>query len=347
MLRALSLGGLLVACGARTELGALERGDGAAPWDAAHDSAMDVAAADVGIDAPISPTCAAQSTTVLATWPMGGTEIAVDGAYVYFHGDTGLARVAKGGGPVEVLSTVKVIGPTVLRSNSLEWVQSDSVSSTIFTVPKTGGTPTTLLTESSPGFQVLTPASGDDVFLFNSQLPKPTLLEVTDTGTVTHSWACLLDAMDVETDDGIIYFAQEYGGVTAIDPIKGTYLFLGKGPGALTVPDNIRFDATTVYFMNYDYYTAGRWIMSAPKTGGTLSTLASHPDGSDWYPDMRINGSVYFTESQSGRVWRMNPDGSNQTVIATSQLKDGAVGLAVDDLCVYWRGGTHVYAAPR
>jgi hypothetical protein len=36
-----------------------------------------------------------------------------------------------------------------------------------------------------------------------------------------------------------------------------------------------------------------------------------------------------------------------KTVVGTSQANDGALGLAVDDRYVYWRGGTRLYAAPR
>lgn len=361
---------LLLACGARTELGLVPDEEATLASDASADgpaanvgdaSTVDVAdtsvpnvrdAADAtaimvaGIDAPISPTCAAHGTTVLAAATYGSSDIEQDDTYVYFHDDNGVARVPKGGGQVEVLTHTKVSNTIVLRANTLDWVNWDGNGSSIITLPKSGGALTTLLVEMTPGFLGLSSAPGDDVFFYGDSIQNNTLLEVTDTGVVTSTRPIPPNSTDVQASDGVIYFTVEYGGVTALDS-QGMFHFLGKGPGGIPVPSTLRFDAQTVYFMNYDYLTSGRWIMSVPKSGGDVATLASHANGADTYGDLRVNGSVYFTESQSGLVWRMDPDGSNKTVVGTSQPKDSALGLAVDDLCIYWRGAHHIYAAPR
>jgi len=364
---------LLLACGARSELEGLDVDDATSASDASTDApsanvdssttdvadtsvpdvrdatapdVTDAASIDAGIDAPISPTCAAQGTTVLATATYGSSDIEQDDTYVYFHDDNGIARVPKGGGKVEILTHTKVSNPILLRASTLDWVKWDPQSSSIITIPKSGGALSTLVSEMQPGFAGLTSGPGDDVFLFGASVENNTLLEVTDTGVVTNKGLIPPNATDLQISDGVLYFGVEYGGVTALDA-QGMFHFLGKGPGDIPVPGNLRFDAQTVYFMNYDYLTSGRWLMSVPKSGGPVATLASHPNGEDQYGDLRVSGSVYFTEGQAGLVWRMDPDGSNKAVVGTSQPKDGALGLAVDDLCVYWRGTFHVYAAPR
>jgi hypothetical protein len=351
----------------------------------APDVQVDVAmTSDAGanvVDAPFEASCAPESetifsctataTTVLAeaNYP-GVDQIMLDESYVYFNA-VGLWRVPKNGGtPTIVVAQTNqgwpVLSAFALGDTYVSWLdyQQGTATTPFYTfvesVPKQScitGTVATLTNDWL--FGVLQVPSSDDVYVFSDgDGPDQNFYRVDTMGVATALTSTPYLSGDLgRSPSGVIYtltdnVIYQLSG-TAWVPFFSSYSLQAETAGPL------RFDATNVYFQLCDLYTDAHWLVSVPQTGGATTTIAA-ANGSLGFSDYTLDGAghLYATEREPNDVVRMNTDGSEHVILATGGTSgnpvEQAIGIAVDDTCVYWGSAdgeddarNHVYATPK
>ena len=356
----------VAACGARTTLfdefsesstsDAGNVDDAGRPLDSGKPSdagGRDAATSDAGFDAaPIL--CAFTTQTVLANLAEAeADQIAVDDSYVYFHDNTTISRVAKSGGPVTDLATVKPpswpdLSAFSLAASDVTWWQIDNVTAhtSINHVSKAGGAPTTVATLGSI-FYYGTGGPAGSSYVWGGNFSSEVLDQIAANGTVTQIGSTLPAGTEgVAYDDGKIYaFGQN--GVYRFD---GTTFQSFASITPSTFPNFMVFDATNI-FMTWNDETGGFGVSSIPKSGGAFTSILHvtqsyiggvRADADHVWVVNRVPVSVPTPPSQ---ILRTNKDGSDLTVFATA-ADSQIVDVAVDDLCVYWTETANTGATP-
>lgn len=148
----------------------------------------------------------------------------------------------------------------------------------------------------------------------------------------TPTWLAFgqLNAYAIVVDDTYAFWTTS---VTA-----GSILRAPKAGGAVVTlaswqadPGGLAQDATAIYWI-----TAGDGkVVTMPKTGGTPTVLASGQKASRVAVDLT---HVYWTEPQFGTVMRVAKTGGTPAALVTGEA--APLGIAVDDLGVYWTNDT-------
>jgi hypothetical protein len=333
------IGSLLVfvgplACGARTDLGGHVE---LWPVDAASSDDVTDAPIDTPVDAVVTE-CVAQATTTLTTVSGIIDELALDAGFVYFHTGDGVWRVPKGGGKSVLVAPKSSQGwPRTFAVDDfgITWqkIASGGATTDIYRVPKHGGAVTALATLSGQFWGCISIPNGA-VYVWNDTL----LDEVDAQGAVTPIGPLPTATNDMVFDGSATYLVasggvyREQGGAFQAVANAGAY-------GLYLV-----VDATDVYFEVGD--SAGnRTLARAPKTGGTPTTLLTTSNYA--IAELALDAShLYVVQRTQDTVLRMNKDGTAQVTIGTAAPNEGAIGVAVDDTCVYWgsvSSGTTTY----
>lgn len=88
-------------------------------------------------------------------------------------------------------------------------------------------------------------------------------------------------------------------------------------------------DANNVYFVSY----SSKALMAVPRAGGATTTLATASELAA-YADLATDGTyVYWATPKDGKILRTKIDGSETTELARAV---DPIGIAVDDVAVYW-----------
>jgi hypothetical protein len=328
---------LMLACGARTELGAPETAEGK---DASSDSA------DAGKDAQPPSPCIATAPTLLAS---GGKEIqfiALDHDDVYWT-DFALGEVAavpKAGGDVRVIapgrgnpSGLVVVGPTIYWT---EFGSGDVMSG----AAAGGGEFTTIASKQDGAFDIT--AASDAIYWTTVQ--SCSVAQSEDGG----KFHVLVHAKQpftaiTSTDDHVFWVSIEQKIIARYDVASGNVSTL-LSVGAVDLPSTLATDGKNVYFGGI---SPSELVVSAvPIVGGDPVALFSEScdvGNTRCIGDVATDGDfVYFT-SRTGDVRKVATSGGEPITIATNQANPFAV--TVDDRCVYWSnlGDGSVWAAPK
>jgi hypothetical protein len=211
-------------------------------------------------------------------------QIAVDGQSVFWLDDpwgetwlrtTRIMRASESGGPPEVLREEHVQG-YVLADDGVYWTESvydplthDLTAQRLFTMPKSGGTPT-LLGETTVGYGGLVAADAERLYFFwptsdgspqgVSAMPK-TGGALTPLYTVPGTFGIATPAMDADRlywwDGDRILSMPKAGGAQAV---------LATGQPAVDV---LLVDESRLYWQDQQ----GRRVLAMPKTGGTPAVV--------------------------------------------------------------------------
>jgi hypothetical protein len=286
-----------VACGARSEIGGVQPVDASLPDHPVQDvQLIDVPAPkDVAVD--VGPPQQVCTDLVLAS-DVEVQDLLIDDDWVYFSAFvgpfTGVNRVSKWGGPVQMyltgasgvfavdandiyvidaggqISRVKKSGGTwvalgnTFDANGLVLDASnvyaiDSQGHALWTLPKTGGPGTKLVTFTSMPFGIA--IDGTNLYVTTN-----VGLEKTDTsGSIHQTLASTPISLAVHTDATNVYWTSDYlhampkggGSITNLSPQYSPYGF-----------QHFTLDDT------YVYWPLGN-VLKAPKTGGAVTPATS------------------------------------------------------------------------
>jgi len=338
---------MLSACGARTELGDghVASDDASASVDATSDVGAHDVAVDVVVDAPIWNGCVAQATMMLtpATW---ADEIVLTDNFVYFHSQDGIARVPKSGGPATPLAPPSVLGwPKPFAVDELGitfWkFTSGGKATSILHVALQGGAVTTLNTLSAEAWGCVSiPNSNGAVYFWGAT----SLTEMSGQGALQTVGNGIPSVTVQIAVDGTTPFLASESGVYRYE--SGSFQFVGTIPSLSSMA--LALDATDVFFIGGDP-AGNRSLARVTKAGGTPAVLFSATQY-EIAATAVDDAHVYVAGGASGDIYRMNKDGTSQSVIA-SVPGAGAVSIAVDDKCVYWisslYGASQINVAPK
>jgi hypothetical protein len=369
--RVASIAGLgsLVCCGARSMLfdSAVGDQDGVAAGSpptgpphqsglspapgVAHDGAPVDGTSDAGFDAPSDASasvdaapipCAATSepTELASLGNVAVDQIMLDDSYIYFHDNTGVSRVAKSGGRATSLASFRAPSWPDLSAFAL-----DSTGITWWEILN-GKTKTDVKHVSKQGGAVVTLTTLGDYFFYGSGGPAGSIYawsasaldQVATNGGVTQiPTGAPTYVTSLADDDGIVYLTA---GSTLYRWSGAAFQPLASAPGLYL--DIMAFDANTIFVASG---SEGGFVVSAlPKTGTSFTTLLTVPtsylggiavDGDHVWVVDRISGIGNNFIHAPSMLLRMAKDGSDLTTFATNPSSQ-IVGVAVDDLCVYW-----------
>ena len=202
-------------------------------------------------------------------------------------------------------------------------------SAGILTVPKTGGTPTSLLTIAPRLYNIAL----DDAYVYATHQGQE-IIRVPKVGGAAETVVSGVDyPYAIDVDDQYVYWSKGVGG----SGISAGAIYrapkAGGGPittvyDAIANPWDLKVDATNVY---YSEMNLGR-IMSVPKAGGTPQVLASGWVGTG---DIAIDlTNVYFTACPTGDcnqllVYSVPKAGGTAQQLAASDGVSGAAAITV------------------
>lgn len=331
---------VIVACGARTDLGgerSLDR-DGGDAGDAASD-------ANFGEAGPPPPPCKVTQPTLLAS---GGKEIqfvALDQDDVFWT-DFALgtvSAVAKGGGDARVIAAGRESPSGVAAKDGVVyWTEfnGDMVAS----APASGGASTTIAANQDGAYDVTLSGSA----IYWTTFRGCTVSRI-DAGKSTQLDKAKQPFSDIASAGPLVFWISfEKKSVERYDATSNTRSTIVDG--GTTPPFAIATDGTNLYFGETS--AAATTIGFIPTAGGGPKTLFSSECTEDGglvgtcLAGLATDGTtLYFTGE--GRVRKMPVGGGEPTVVADQQARPYAV--AVDDSCVYWSnlGDGTVWAAPK
>jgi len=303
-------GALLVACGARTDLGKRSIAD---------------AAVDAPADVPV-PACASGALAATGTKP---DTIAIDGAFVYWHDETGVSRVPKTGGQPEVVASSPATFWPELAAFALAdgYVFFASAAGTASRVAASGGT-ADILGWNQP--ELAFAASSKFVYAWSPQGGPTPIMRFGFDGSgpnqvddLTHPPnEMIVDANEtayVTSDPGVL--ANDYAGKSGLDVLLS----------GLTATD-VAPAGEDVYFTSDDATNGARVMVVSTKTlnahpiGDTKGAFALAQDDSD----------LYFTDGLGLRVRRIAGKKGPVTDVASVGPNFSPIDLVVDGACVYF-----------
>ncbi len=336
---------VIAGCGARTEL------------DTSTTPGTVVAGPDAQPPGVQRVVCTATSLTTLATITPHGIDdempdqIALDDEYVYFHTSTSIRRVPKSGGPTQVLADrLEYDWPNLsafaIDATTITFVASGSAK--LAQVAKSGGPvieqsalPTAYddhVSAFSGGFYTWNDVNVDNKSPFG-------LYALDATGKATAPPIAIDSYLAKVIDQGSFAYAPMVGGLRVlasgqlktVSPVSltdlvddGDVMFGVGGPDA-----NDTANATV-------------WRIDKSTNGAT--PLLDY--GSEVWGVAVDRDDVYFTDRHGGAAVRTSKTGGPTTVLGADPTAQ-AIGIAVDDACVYWTvyenpsGPGRVLAAPK
>ncbi len=278
---------------------------------------------------------------------MGGWQLALDAANVYWTGGGNVQRVAKTGGPTTTLvSTTDSANGLALDATYVYFAMGPTTGGVTGTgyigrVPLGGGAAETVVSfEGYPVFVALardqvvwTAGTEDSVFGPVDTLPP-------DAGgpLVLNSFAwegtppVIVGNMVVDCQDALPQQLEE-------DPLAGPLSWMNPiviEKDLTACPSYVVADSSSLYWADHSL------LMKAPLSGGALTTLASATtsigslavDGVDVY---------YVTQAASVASLQKTPvSGGAVTTLVTPQVA-GISSMAVDDTSAYFLGATGLF----
>jgi uncharacterized repeat protein (TIGR03803 family) len=244
--------------------------------------------------------------------PYFSSELTIDGGYVYFTDDVGgLFRAPKGGGVVTTLFTFtdnEVVQLIVVDGETLFFgtLDSSQTMGTIYSMPKTGGTPTMIV-------------SG--ILTLNEMVVDDSNIYWVSFGTPNATFTLFLADARIEK-------ATKSGAnrVTLV--------------GNLSEPIGIAVDSTTVYFTETGagLGSTSAGLRSVPKNGGSVARMTN---GTATIALVASSTDLYFStfngNSGVGTIQRMSKSGGTATTIEqTTGLLTQAIRLTSDKLYAHF-----------
>ena len=237
----------------------------------------------------------------------------------------------------------------------------------VLTLPKTGGTPTTLATNQPSALSLTTTSTS---LFWSSSVgslsePANNFSRVMDlslppvagaapkqfwgTSNLESSYPFALTA-----DSTALYWYDLGTTVVVAAPLDGAspVTFANPGPAANAVPAGLAVHASTLYTLWFGSPAVGTLtLLSAPTTGGAWSTLWSSPVGTSY-----INGDlaadatgVYWVDQAEGAgtatasIWSM-PTGGAPTKLVSGLNQP--IALVVDGVNIYYDDDFNIWKMP-
>ncbi len=264
--------------------------------------------------------------------------LALDDGYVYWPEQgtrAAIARVAKTGGARQQLTTTTDAPLAVaVNSSNVFWTESAFASSSIQMMPKAGGTPQALYTDSEAD-STLNNAVANETRVYVSRSHFASASDAISVGfaqqdLLVHgqsgSDGSEINGFNLALDTASVYWLSTTnfdGGQVLRSSLTGM-----EGQ-VLASPSTV---AGLVVLNGLAYFVTGNTIQSVPMAGGTPATVFSSADVSGAV--LAGSGtSLYFGSANA--LWRVGTDGSNPTRLLTT---DGSLTFAVAD-------STGVYAS--
>jgi len=290
--------------------------------------------------------CAAQGVTVLTDISNNAEvdQVTVDDSWVYYHDNNGVWRVSKSGGMGTLLAPGKApswpdLGAFALSDNGITWWQilNGQMKTDVKRVPKSGGA-TTIVTTLPDYFFYGAGGPAGGSFIWNGKV-----LDSVSAGGVQKQVGGAAFLSAVSYVDGELYTLAQ----------TSLYHWDGMTFQTLAMANNgylelMAFDATTIFLAGSDG-NGGFGVSSVPRSGGALTSIFAVPlaymgglavDADHVYVANRIPGN-----NMPSSLMRMDKDGANLTTIGQAPSSQ-IVGVAVDDLCIYWTETTNTGKTP-
>ena len=250
--------------------------------------------------------CGARTT--LARDQVNPRAVAVDGTHVYWVGDEGLARVAKGGGAVEKLADL------ILTDFDADLVvDGDDVfvatGSEILRVPRSGGTPAVLAEDLCIAVSVA--VAGDQVY-FSDHGCSGDVRRVSRAGGKVEVLATGQYGRGVAVDEEDVYWIGVEGAVIAAPRAGGDGRIIG---GA-------RDDSRLFLQGSHVYFTSARTITSADKDTGA-------------WVDMRLADDAWQVVADAESVYWISETGLHRRDVPTNHA--GGITTGDGSIAVSWR----------
>jgi hypothetical protein len=287
--------------------------------------------------APVAPPPPASSTgpQVLAEDVREPTAITVDADAVYWtsigsDGLGGIVRWSKRDSSTTTLANAQA-APFALTSagETLYWLNTKSGSGAVMSMPRTGGSSTTLAAvETQSDGLVLSKGS----LFFLDGHTEGTISSVPATGGPKQTVAPVTSAFSLAYDGADFFYLID--AVMRVSPSGGAATRISD---PCFYPTTLQVDESQVYWACQD-----GTLRAVAKTGGATRTLFSRNVGGGYIGGLVLDaGNVYFTSMSDGTVARVSKQGGPVTVLALGELTPGPI--AVDDAFVYYgvrgRGG--------
>jgi hypothetical protein len=228
---------------------------------------------------------------------------------------------------------------------------------TVMRAPKQGCAAGTLTALSGPFSNGLTLVpSSDDLYVYSGgDGPAPAFYRVSALGAVDHASAHAVARHEPRAVRRRCHLRNDRARHLSPRRGRGYVPFVSSNDYHVQFAGPLRFDANNVYFITYDPFDDAASIAAVPKAGGPTTIIASAA-GTLGFGDFTLDGAghIYATQREPNNVLRINVDGSGATIVGSGTSEEQGIGVAVDDVCVYWgsSGGVddyanHVYAAPK
>jgi hypothetical protein len=230
-------------------------------------------------------------------------------------------------------------GPLAVDDTNIYWTTQEVVSATgsVLSIPKCGGTPTTLAAEQPGPGPVAVDAT--NVYWMNGdmkdggwssaiwKMPKgggvATIVASNPVSAPGLPWVMVIDSTSA------YWTALGVGSpVMKVSLAGGTPTTLAAIPGEQ--PSTfLAVDATTVY------WTTGSLVLRMPLSGGVPTTLVSGQGGGS----IAVDGTSVYWVSNAREVMRMPLDGGTPVTVASASQAAGPFQLTLDGTSAYWTTG--------
>ncbi len=360
-----ALGALALACGARSELdlagarsgpaGEAAPDGGSSATDAGNARDAAVSPGEAGGDASpetdaaaADPDCTGSGVTVTTTYEFPDA-IALDGAFVYWHDQVGIARAPKQGGAAERLTGTPAqqwpdLASFALSATDAYFVSGDANG--IEWMPKAGGGPTPL--SSLPTFVFPGVVVGASRAFVWGEVSGGT--EVIDAfalpnGAPVRVQNDVIPTAMVVTDT--LAYAATSNGIVALDAQHGTAAGLGG-----SAAEGIAIDSTDAYFSSVDS-SSGFAVARVPLSGKGTVTVVATP-GAGTVVGLAVSDTdIYYGDRVTPALRKiLHKTPSNVAALVTFATGDQPIGVALDARCVFVTvarstTGGYILAAPR
>lgn len=239
------------------------------------------------------------------------------------------------------------MGAFALDASRITWTErAPAYRSELWRIAKDGGAPTHVVALEQ-SYEGVTAVGGGASWVWGLYTR---IGLVTSANAVSELWEGVPGNTVMMIADGpTVFVAAEYGIFRMESPYPVP--LVARRAFALT------FDSSDFYFTDYTvpgkqpFVTDKGTLWRAPKAGGAPIALLTNPG---LLGGLRLDGDkIYVADRIDGTVLRVNKDGTGVVTVGVNAAGEQAIGLAVDDACVYWSASagdgapSHVYAAPK
>lgn len=277
------------------------------------------------------------AVTTLASGTYNIQALAADGTNVYWTDGSSVSSVPAGGGAATQLgqgSSLSVYGAAHMAqdANNVYWTSSapvdGTVSGVIVSVPKGGGTVSTLVSEPD-GWRALA-VDATNIYWTNLSLGTVEKAPLTG-GTPTTLASGQVQPSGIALYAGTLYWKDSGGGIVSVPTTGGTPTTLAVA--YVGISGDVAADSTSVYWVDSTH------LMKLPLSGGTPTTLAT-----GWYNQdfgLTVGSANAYWVTGTGGVLSASIAGGAVTTLA-SGIASGQVGGNGTVLSV---GANNLYAA--